>query len=45
MAGLGASIAYLIEWDEGQMGADVRAGIQALLRTPLFEVKPRKNVA
>jgi hypothetical protein len=45
MAGLGAAIAYLIEWDEGQMGADARAGIQALLRTPLFEVKPRKNVA
>jgi hypothetical protein len=45
MAGLGAAIAYLIEWDEGQMGADVRAGIQALLRTPLFEETPRKNLA
>jgi hypothetical protein len=45
MAGLGAAIAYLIEWDEGQMGADVRAGLQALLRTPLFEETPRKNLA
>jgi hypothetical protein len=45
MAGLGAAIAYLIEWDEGQMGDDARTGLRALLRTPLFEVKPRKNVA
>jgi hypothetical protein len=45
MAGLKAAIAYLIEWDERQMGDDARDGIQALLRTPLFEVKPRKNVA
>jgi hypothetical protein len=45
MAGLKAAIAYLIEWDERQMGDDARVGIQALLRTPLFEVKPRKNVA
>jgi hypothetical protein len=45
MAGLGAAIAYLIEWDERQMGRDARDGIQALLRAPLFEVKPRKNVA
>jgi hypothetical protein len=45
MAGLSAAIAYLIEWDEGQMGDDARAGIQTLLRTPLFEGKPRENVA
>jgi hypothetical protein len=41
MAGLRAAIAYLIEWDEGQMGDDASTGLQALLRTPLFETPPQ----
>jgi hypothetical protein len=45
MAGLGAAIGYLIEWDEGEMGDDASTGLQALLGSPLFEVKPRENVA
>jgi hypothetical protein len=36
MAGLKAAIAYLIEWDEGQMGDDARTSLQALLGSPLF---------
>jgi hypothetical protein len=36
MTGLRAAIAYLIEWDEGQMGEDASTGLQALLGSPLF---------
>ncbi len=43
MAGLKALITYLLEWDD-EMGDDARAGLHALLRSPLFEVAPR-NVA
>ena len=45
MAGLKAAIAYLIEWDEGEMGDDAREGLTALLGSPLFETGPQSGDA
>jgi hypothetical protein len=45
LAALKAAIAYFMEWDGDEMNDDAREGLQALLGSPLFEVKPRKNVA
>jgi len=45
MAGLKASLAYFIDWDGDQMCEDASIGLRALLRSPLLEEAPRKNVA
>lgn len=41
MAGLRAAIAYFVAWDGDEMGRDASIGLQALLRTPLFETPSR----
>ena len=43
MAGLQAALNYFVAWDGDQMCEDASAGLQALLRSPLFEASLQPN--